>query len=76
MLTFLTDVHFNGFTRQVHIITRLFDARFPINVLLLTSYNKLSVIIYSLFRGRQNIFLAIFSTKLVVNCATNILKIG
>ena len=46
------------------------------NVLFLTSDNEFSGIIYSLFRGKQNIFLIIFSTKFVVKCATKILKIG
>ena len=47
-----------------------------INVLFLTSENEISGIIYSLFRGRQNIFLTIFSIKLDVKCATKILKIS
>ena len=46
------------------------------NVLFLTSDNEFSGIIYSLFRGRQTIFLTIFSTKFVVKCATKIFKIG
>ena len=46
------------------------------NVLFLTSNNEFSGIIYSLFRGRQNIFLTIFSTKFVVKCAITNLKIG
>ena len=44
------------------------------NVLFLTSDNEFLGIIYSLFRGTQNIFLTIFSTKFVVKCATKILK--
>ena len=47
-----------------------------INVLFLTSENEILGIIYSLFRGRQNIFLTIFSIKLDVKCATKFLKIG
>ena len=46
------------------------------NVLLLTSENDISVIFYSLFSGRQNNFLTIFSTKFVVKCAAENLKIG
>ena len=46
------------------------------NVLFLTSENEISRIIYSLFRDRQIVFIIIFSTKFVVKCATNILKIG
>ena len=46
------------------------------NVMFLTSDNEFSGIIYGLFRGRQNIFLTIFSTKFVVKCATKILKIS
>ena len=45
-------------------------------VLLLTSENDISRIIYSLFKGRQNIFLTLSSTKFVLKCATKILKIG
>ena len=45
-------------------------------VLFLMSDNEISEIIYSLFRGGQNIFLTIFITKFVVKCATKILKIG
>ena len=45
-------------------------------MLYLSSGNEFSGIIYSLFRGRQNIFLTIFSTKFVVKCAIKILKIG
>ena len=41
-------------------------------VLLLTYENEILAIIYSLFRDRQNIFLAIFSTKFVIKCATKI----
>ena len=38
------------------------------NVLLFfTSKNEILEIFYSLFRGRQNIFLTIFSTKFVIN---------
>ena len=39
-------------------------------MLLLTSENEISMIIYSLFRGRQKIFTIIFRTKFVVKCAT------
>ena len=46
------------------------------DVLFLTSGNEILGVIYSLFRGRKTIFLAIFSTKFVVKCATKILKIG
>ena len=46
------------------------------NVLYLTFDNEFSGIMYSLFGGRQNIFLTIFSTKFVVKCAAKILKIG
>ena len=56
-----------GFFMELHTNT---------NVLFLTSDNEFSGIIYSLFRGRLNIFLTIFSTKFVVKCATKILKIG
>ena len=42
----------------------------------LTSENEISGISDSLFRVRQNIFLTIFTTKFVVKCAINILKIG
>ena len=45
------------------------------NVLFLTFDNEFSGIIYSLFGGRQNIFLKIFSTKFVIKCAAEILKI-
>ena len=45
---------------------------FFISVLFLTSENEISGIIYSLFRGRQNIFKIIFGTKFVVKCATKI----
>ena len=44
------------------------------NVLFLTFDNEFLGIIYSLFGGRQNIFLTMFSTKLV-KCAAKILKI-
>ena len=44
-------------------------------MLFLMSDNEFSGIIYSLFRGRQNIFLTIFSTKFVIKCATEILKV-
>ena len=37
-------------------------------MLFLTSDNEFSGIIYSLFRGSQNIFLTIFRTKFVVKC--------
>ena len=47
-----------------------------LNVLFLMSDNGFSGIIYRLFRGRQTIFLTIFSTKFVVKCATKILNIG
>ena len=46
------------------------------NVLFLTFINEFSGIMYSLFGGRQNIFLKIFSTKFVVKCAAKSLKIG
>ena len=42
------------------------------NVLFLTSDNELLGIIYNLFRGRQNIFLTIFSTKFVVVLRLNV----
>ena len=42
----------------------------------LTSENGFSEINYSLFKGRQNIFLTIFITKVVVKRAAKILKIG
>ena len=45
-------------------------------MLFLTLENEISVIVYSLFRGRQNIFLTIFSTKFVVKYPTKVLKIG
>ena len=45
-------------------------------LLFLTSENEISWIIYSLFSGRQNIFLTIFSAKFAVKCATKKLKIG
>ena len=45
------------------------------NVPFWTFENEISRIIYSLFRGRQNIFI-IYITKFVVKCATKILKIG
>ena len=45
-------------------------------MLFLTSDNEFLGIIYSLFRGRQNIFLTRFSTKFVVKCATKILQVG
>ena len=45
-------------------------------MLFLTSDEKFLGIIYSLFRGRQNIFLTIFNTKFVVKYAIKILKIG
>ena len=57
-------IHFD-FTAKVYVIFNN-----PRNVLFLTSDNEFSGIIYSLFRGRQNIFLTIFSTKFVVKCAT------
>ena len=44
--------------------------RYFSNVLFLTCDNEFSGKIYSIFRGRQNIFLTIFSTKFVVKCAT------
>ena len=46
-----------------------------VNVLFLTSDNEFSGIMYCLFRGRQNIFPTVFSTKFV-KCATKLLKIG
>ena len=42
------------------------------NVLILTSDNEFWARIYSLFRGRQNIFLTLFNTKFVVKCAKKI----
>ena len=45
-------------------------------MLFLTSDEDVLGIIYSLFTGRQNIFLTIFSIKFVVKCATKILKIS
>ena len=45
------------------------------NVLFLSFDNEFSGIMYSLFGGKQNIFLTIFSTKFVVKCAAKILKI-
>ena len=50
--------------------------RVRFNVLFLTSDNEFSGIVCRLFTGRQNIFLTIFSTKIVVKCATKNLKIG
>ena len=47
-----------------------------LNVLFLTSDNDFSGIMYSLFGGRQTIFLTIISTKFVVKCAAKILKTG
>ena len=47
-----------------------------INVLFVRSDNEFSRDIYSLFRGRQNIFLTLFRTKFVIKCAIKILKIG
>ena len=41
-----------------------------------TSENEFLGIIYSLLRGRQNIFLTIVSFKFVVKYATQILKIS
>ena len=38
-----------------------------LHITFLTSNNEFSGIIYSLFRGRQNIFLTIISTKFVIN---------
>ena len=49
---------------------------FRSNVLFLTSDNEFSGIIYSLFKGRQNIFQTIFSNKFVIQCATRSWKIG
>ena len=46
------------------------------NVLFLTFDSEFSGIMYSLFRGRQTIFLTIFSTKFVVKCAAKSLIIG
>ena len=45
-------------------------------VFFLTSENEIAGIIYSLFRGRQNTFLTVFSTKCVLKYATKNLKIG
>ena len=45
------------------------------NVLFLSFENGISGIICSLFRGRQNIFLTIFSSKFAVKCGTKIWKI-
>ena len=39
------------------------------NVLFLTADNEFSWVMYSLFGGRQNIFLTVFSTKFFVKCA-------
>ena len=47
-----------------------------INLLFLTFDNGFSGITYNLFGGKQNIFLTIFSTKFVIKCAANKLKIG
>ena len=44
-------------------------------VLFLSFDDEFSWIMYSLFGCRQNIFLIIFSTKFVVKCAPEILKI-
>ena len=46
------------------------------DVLFLTIDNEFSRIIYSLFGGKQNIFLTMFSTKFIVKYAAKILKIG
>ena len=49
----------------------------PVSFLMIvTSENETLGIIYSLFRGKQNIFLTIFSSKFVVKCATKTLKIS
>ena len=58
-------------------LTDLIGLKFPCfdldtNGLFLTS--EFSGIIYSLFRGWQNVFLTIFSTKFVITCATKVLK--
>ena len=45
-------------------------------MLFLTFVNEFSGVMYSLFGGKQNIFLTIFSTEFVVKCAAKILKIG
>ena len=45
-------------------------------MLFFTSENDISAITYSLFRGRQNILLTIFSTKSVVNYAAKSLKMS
>ena len=45
-------------------------------MLFLTVDNEFSGIMHSLFGDRLNIFLTIFSTKFVVKCAANVLKIG
>ena len=45
-------------------------------MLFLTFGNEFSGIMYSLYGGRQNIFLTIFGTKFVVKCAAKNLKIG
>ena len=54
----------------------LYSAKKSVYVLFFTSENEIPGIIYSLFRGRQNISLTILSTKFVVKCETKILKIG
>ena len=46
------------------------------NVLFLTVDNEFSGIMYSLFGGRQNIFLTIFSNKFVIKCSAVVLKSG
>ena len=37
-------------------------------MLFVTTENEISWIIYSLFRGKQTIYLTLFSTKFVVKC--------
>ena len=44
-------------------------------MLFLSFDNEFSGIMYSLFGGRQNIFLTIFIIKFVIKCAAKILKI-
>ena len=56
------------------ILLKLFPTLNKVNVLFLTSDNEFSRIMYSLFGGRQNIFLIVFSSKCVVKCAAKILK--
>ena len=57
-------------------LTKYLQSKRKTNVLFWTSDNEFLGIIYSLFRGRQNIFLRVFNTKFVVKCAMKILKIA